>query len=188
MLTKVILEGPLGKRFGRVWNIAVDSPSHALRLIDANKPGVFVWIRDNLRKYANYRIICEYEDGRKEYLDKDEYALRRKAKMIRFVPIVEGSGDQTLRFVAAAVLFVAGFFSGPYAPAVWSMSASLFLTGVANMLAPKPDNSKTEGKTSYYFDGPTNTTQQGVPVQLTYGRCLVGSHTISAAVTVDQLL
>jgi len=42
--------------------------------------------------------------------------------------------------------------------------------------------------TKIILDGPANTTEQGVPVQLIYGRCLVGSHPISMGVTVDQLM
>lgn len=60
------------------------------------------------------------------------------------------------------------------------------------MLTPKTSNnqqtSERKDKTSYYFDGPANTTMQGVPVQLIYGRALVGSHGISAALTIDQLM
>jgi len=71
------------------------------------------------------------------------------------------------------------------------MGASMLISGIAAMLAPKPqkqEQTERKDKTSYFFDGPTNTTVQGVPVQLIYGRCLVGSHAISAKVSVDQLM
>lgn len=187
MLTKVILEGPMGKHFGKVWNLAVDSPAHALRLIDANKPGVFRWIRANLQKYAAYRVVCEYEDGRREHLDNETVKLQCKPKVIRFLPITQGAGNQTLRIVAGIALIAIGFMGG--GPICISAGASLLLSGIAGLLAPKPDKSKDgSGVSSYYFDGPSNTAAQGVPVQLTYGQCLVGSHTVSAAVTVDQLM
>ncbi len=187
MLTKVILDGPLGKQFGKVWELAVNSPSEALRLIDANKPGVFNWIRANLKKYDAYRVLVEYEDGRKEDLDNDSYVLTRKAKSIRFVPVTEGAGN-TFKIVVGIILIVVGFVV-PGAQGLIGLGAGLLLGGIAGMLAPKPDAVKDrESKNSYYFDGPTNTANQGVPVQLSYGRCLIGSHTISAAVTVDQLM
>lgn len=190
MLTKVILNGPMGKQFGKVWDLAVDSPAHALKLIDANKPGVFNWIRANLPKYATYRVTVEYEDGRKEDMDNDSVAMHQKAKTIRFTPMTEGGGA-VARVVIGAVLVALAFVPGFQGASTQLIAAgsAMILGGIVAMLAPKPKvDKKEEGKSSYYFDGPSSTTGQGNPVQLTYGRCLVGGHTISAAVTVDQLL
>lgn len=191
MLTKVILEGPMGKAFGREWELMVNSPNEALRMIDANTPGVFLWIKTNLQKYSHYRVICEYEDGRVEHLNEDDYRLERKCKSIRFVPVVSGAGGGVFQAIIGIVLIVVGvIFEQPW---MIAMGAGMLIGGVAAMLAPKPklnQDQQTERKdsTSYYFDGPANTTMQGVPVQLIYGKCLVGSHSISAAVTVDQLM
>lgn len=194
MLTKVILEGPMGKKFGKEWELDVDSPSEALRLIEANKPGLFAWIKQNLEKYSEYNVVCEYEDGTTESLDDESYKLNRQCKVIRFVPVIKGAGS-IFRVVLGIVLIIVGVFTtifGDYSGSVIMLGVGLLASGVAQMLAPKPkmnDNSGSSGKNegSYFFDGPANTSTQGVPVQLIYGRCLVGSHTISAAVTVDQL-
>ena len=67
----------------------------------------------------------------------------------------------------------------------------VMMGGITELLSPRPkktDQSARQDGTSYFFDGPVNTTQQGVPVPLIYGRVLVGSQAISAKVTVDQLL
>lgn len=192
-LTKVILDGPMGKQFGRTWNLAVESPGEALRLIEANRPGLSAWIKANLAKYSRYKVICEYEDGRKEDLDNETYALNRKAKTIRFVPLVEGASGVG-RIVAGIILIVVAYFfppAAPYAMQLYAAGASMILGGIAQLLAPKPskaDISETEMKSSHYFDGPVNTTQQGVPVPLIYGTCLVGSHAVSASITIDQLM
>lgn len=198
MLTKVILDGPMGKKFGKHWELAVNSPSEALRMIDANKPGLFAWIKTNLEKYERYRVTVTYHDGREEDLSEDEYKLERSVKQIRFTPVVEGAGGDggVWQTVLGIVLVVVGVFTtifGGYSGSVIALGASLFVGGVAQMLAPKPkmgeyDQNERKDKTSYYFDGPANTTMQGVPVQLIYGTCLVGSHSISAALTVDQLM
>ena len=196
MLTKITLDGPMGRKFGKKWELEVNSPSEALRLIDANKPGVFTWIRSNLKKYSRYRVICEYEDGRIEHLSQEEYAFERKCKSIRFVPVIEGAGGNGIfQTIIGIVLIVVGVVFEM--PNLIYAGAAMLIGGVAAMLAPKPkigggvdtmSGSERKDKTSYYFDGPANTTQQGVPVQLIYGECLVGSHSISAAVTVDQLM
>jgi predicted phage tail protein len=194
MLTTVTLYGPLGKEFGRDWQLAVSSPAEALQLIEANKPGVRNWIRNNLSKYDRYKVIIDYHDGKKEHLDQETFALERKVKRIRFVPIVTGAGGGIGKMILGAILIYVGFAvlpGGPLALGVMGAGVSLMLGGIAELISPRPkktDASVREDGTSYFFDGPVNTTQQGVPVPLIYGRVLVGSHAISAKVTVDQLL
>jgi predicted phage tail protein len=188
MLTTIILDGPMGKHFGRKWELVVNSPNEALRMIDANKPGLFAWIKMNIQKYSRYKIICKFEDGREEHLIDEEYQFERKCKSIRFVPVVEGASG-VFRAVLGIVMIVVGFVLQQ--PWLVNMGASMLISGIAAMLAPKPqkqEQTERKDKTSYFFDGPTNTTVQGVPVQLIYGRCLVGSHAISAKVSVDQLM
>lgn len=193
MLTEVILDGPMGKKFGKTWELAVGSPNEALRMIDANKPGVFAWIKTNLDKYERYRVTVTYHDGREEDLSEEEYKLERSVKRIRFTPVIEGAGGNNgiLQTVLGIVLIVVGVVFA--VSNLTYMGAAMVIGGVAAMLAPKPkmgdlEQSERKDKTSYYFDGPANTTMQGVPVQLIYGTCLVGSHSISAALTVDQLM
>ena len=72
MLTEVILDGAMGKKFGRKWELNVTTPSQALKLIYANIPGVFAWIRGNLDRYQNYKVLCEYENGRTEQSHDDD--------------------------------------------------------------------------------------------------------------------
>lgn len=197
MLTKVILEGAMGKEFGREWELSINSPSEALRLIDANKPGLFVWIREHLANFDRYSIVVEYDDGREEELGEDEYVFERKMKSIRFIPIITGASG-AFKAILGVVLIIVGVVINIYYPgsgtALIGMGISLFAGGIAEMLAktPKasgtPENAEYASKASYYFDGPTNTTPQGAPVQLIYGRVLVGSHTISVSATVDQLM
>jgi predicted phage tail protein len=102
---------------------------------------------------------------------------------------VEGA-SAGLRFVVGAVIAVVGAYFGQ----TWAVNigVGLMVGSVIEMLTPKPkmpDTSERKDKTSYYFDGPVNTTAQGVPVPLIYGHNVrVGSHAISAQVTVDQLV
>ena len=194
MLTTVILEGPMGKEFGREWKLDIESPREALCMIDANMPGVFRWIRNNLKKYERYQVVCEYENGQSEALSSAEYTGRHLAKVIRFIPVVEGAGGNggIIQTILGAVLVVVGVWNSN--PQLTAAGLSLMLGGIISMLSPhpsKPDIEKdeaTNGLASYYFDGPTNTTGQGSPVQLIYGRTLVGSHTISVSATIDQLM
>jgi predicted phage tail protein len=196
MLTEVILEGPLGKAFGRKWKFAISSPAEALRMVNANKPGVFIWIRQNLDKYARYRVICEYDKGRTEELDADEYkSIQGSPKRIRFVPLIEGAGAAA-RFIVGAVLVIVGLFTEIFSAGTSTQlviaGAAMMIGSLVEMLSPHPKkkdaSANAQNAGSYYFNGAVNTTEQGVPVQLVYGQMVVGSHAISANVSVDQLM
>lgn len=190
-LTQVILDGPMGKAFGKEWNLAVTTPIQALALIEANQPGIQGWIRNNKDKFSCYRVTITDRHGKKHRVDDSTYQLQRdeQPKSIRFTPVVSGSSAGA-RMVVGAVLIVIGFFAGPAAPFFWSMGVSLMLGGLIELLSPRPkkQNNTSDDGTSYYFNGPVNTTAQGVPVPLVYGRCLVGSQAVSASVTIDQLM
>lgn len=200
MLTKVRLEGSLGKRFGRDWEFDIQTPIEALRMIDANVGGVFAWIKQNLKKYDRYRVICTYEDGSKDSIGPEELTMNKRVTMIRFVPILEGS-SAAARFVIGAILVVVGTFMIGFSwgtlsgPGGWmvGLGASMMVGSAIEMLSPKPnlnggENYESKNKTSRYFDGPVNTTAQGVPVPLIYGeKILVGSHSIYGSVTIQQL-
>lgn len=192
MLTKVVLDGPMGDKFGREWELEVSSPAAALRLIDANVGGLKGWIRDNVPLYSHYRVVCEYEDGRIEQLNDDTFPLERKLKSITFAPQIQGSGG-VVKFVVGALLIIASFYIPGSQAFLLKMGASLMLSGVIEMLTTPPKvggatkQEDVENGTSYYFNGPVNTVSQGVPVQLIYGRVLVGSHPISAFVNIDQI-
>jgi predicted phage tail protein len=125
--------------------------------------------------------------------DRQKGTSRSTVKRIRFVPIVTGAGGGIGKMILGAFLVALSFtpFGAPLAPFLQGAGVSLMLGGVIELISPRPKKqgaSVRQDGTSYFFDGPVNTTQQGVPVPLIYGRVLVGSHAISAKVTVDQLL
>jgi len=76
---------------------------------------------------------------------------------------------------------------------VGSIGVSLVLGGIAQALSPTPGISSLErGREaarleSFSFSGIVNTSQQGLPVPIAYGRVFTGSGVISSALDVDQL-
>lgn len=175
----------MGKNFGKEWEFQVSSPAEALRMIEANQPGLRKWMIANIQTYDAYEVICTYEDGSEEALSDETYnAERGGLAMIRFTPSVMGASS-TIKMVVGAILVVAGvYFEQPW---MVKLGAALILGGVIEALSPRPktgDNGSNSN--SYYFDGPANTEVQGAPVPLIYGRLLVGSHPISASITVDE--
>lgn len=192
MLTKVFFDGLLGKKFGKQWDLDVSNANEALRMVEANKPGLLAWIRDNLAIYSHYRVRCVYTDGREEDLDDDTYTINRKPAEIHFSPVIEGAGGLGQMVMGALLIAVAVFVPG--AQFLMGPGISMLLGGAIAALSSSPAQSITSqaarsDKTSYFFDGPVNTTMQGVPVPLIWGfGVLVGSHAISANLSVDQLL
>jgi predicted phage tail protein len=132
-------------------------------------------MRKHAQKFSHYAIICKSGDRTEEFSEQQYLEQQGQYDEIRFVPIVEGAGA-VFRIVVGIVIIIAGWGN----PAAISVGASLILGGIAEMLAPKPKTSKggaaAENKDSHYFGGPVNTEEQGIPVPLIYGRCLVGSH------------
>lgn len=198
MLTKVTLGGVMGKKFGKTWNLSVESPAEALRMIEANSPGVKAWVIANKEKYAHYEVICERVDGTSERLSEDTFKCSGKFKSIKFVPMVEGSWGGIFQVVVGAVMVAASFIApfvgmGAASPYLLAAGVSMMVGGVIQMLSPRPALNATAGTTntdnsiaSDYFDGPSNTERQGSPVPLIYGRMLVGSHTISSSISIDE--
>ena len=191
MLVDVYLHGELGRKFGREWKLSARSPSHALRLIEANSKGLLDWIRSKASKYTHYSVICEFKDGTRKRLTDEDYLLNQgNLKRLHFAPVTIGAGGKNggiIRAVVGAVMIVAGAYFGQG----WAvqMGVGLMVGGIAEMLAPKPKKQDgADRRTSHYFNGTEQTESQGAPIQLIYGRCLVQGVPISVSTTVDQLL
>ena len=190
MLVEVCLHGEMGKKFGRKWNVAARNPSHALRIINANVGGSLLgWIRSKASKFTHYKVVCEYEDGTKETLSEENYELERgRIKRMRFTPVIEGAGGGKsggiVQTIIGVVLIVVGIYTSN--PALVMQGAMMVFGGISQLLAPKAK--KGDRKTSHYFNGTTQTQEQGAPIQLVYGRCLVSGSPISVSMTVDQLI
>ena len=76
------------------------------------------------------------------------------------------------------------------APMMLSMGVSMALGGVSQMLSPQQRglsaNDGPDNGASYNFNGPVNTSAQGNPVPVLYGRMIVGSAVISAGIYAED--
>lgn len=192
MLTKIYLEGAMGRNFGREWTLDIHTPAEAFQLIQANIPRFGQWIRDNLKRYEKCMIICKYADGRIEALDEKTMLMHKEAKEIHFVPTVYGAG-KWMGAIVGAVMVVVGAICCCI-PGFQPLGASLIVSGAGMLISTivtaimgrtKKNDNEEEG-TSYYFNGAQNTTRQGVPVPLIFGRCKVGSAVISSSINVSD--
>jgi predicted phage tail protein len=123
--------------------------------------------------------------------------------VIRIAPVVAGAAKSGLgQVLLGAALITAAIFMPPsigaislfgsatVASVVGSIGVSLVLGGVAQMLSPPKDlspGSQDTSSPSYAFNGAVNTTAQGNPVPVGYGRLIVGSAVISAGISTQDI-
>ena len=91
---------------------------------------------------------------------------------------------------AASGVAGAGLFGTSAGAAVGAFGISLALGGVAQMVAGTPKGlgiqDSPDNRASYGFNGPVNTTAQGNPVPLGYGRMIVGSAVVSSGIYAED--
>ncbi len=73
--------------------------------------------------------------------------------------------------------------------------AMMALTGVSQLISPTPQASQAaytnferpEARTSFIYGGAVNTSEQGGPIPILYGRMRIGSTLVAASVSTDQV-
>lgn len=191
-LRTVRLYGKLGARFGRVHRLAVNSVAEAIRALCVLLPGFEREMMTSGDRGVSYACFLATNNVIDEALQapagQDE---------IRIAPVIRGAKRGGLfQTVLGVALIAASFidfgFSASIVLAMQVAGAGLALGGVFQMLAPTQQSLSTadrpENGASYNFNGPVNTTAQGNPVPLGYGKKIVGSAVVSAGIySEDQM-
>lgn len=203
----VILLGELGKRYGRRHLLDVKSPAEAVRALCANFKDFASFVSSSHERNVAYRVINVRDDVGIDELHNPS------GQRITITPVIIGAnfisnawkstvGKVLLGTAIVAAAFLtggasiaaSGFLAGGITTTFWggvalSVGVSLALGGVAQMLAPQPKSSgpQEEQQPSYVFNGAVNTTAQGQPVPVGYGRMIVGSAVISAGISVEDI-
>lgn len=178
----VKLYGELGRRFGRVHRFDVASPAEAVRALSANFHG---FERALLAHPIGFHVLA----GRDDRADRDSLAEPvGEGETIKIIPATAGSKNGLLQTILGVVLVVAGTYFGQG----WAvqLGVGLILGGVAQMLTPTPKYQAAQDDqtvNSYVFSGPVNTSAQGVPVPVGYGRMIVGSAVVSLGLSIQDL-
>lgn len=97
-----------------------------------------------------------------------------------------GLGTSATGLIGASGIYAAGAYGSA---ALGLIGASLVLSGVAQMISPQPDFGSFDESAqleSFFFSNVVNTSKQGLPVPIAYGRVVVGSAVISSGLDVDQ--
>lgn len=189
----VLLLGELGKKFGRKFQLDIKNPAEAVRALCVNFPELEKHLVDSDKRNIGYRVIVGKSDQKVEDLHNPS-----GNQVIKFVPVLMGAkSGGVFGVIAGAILVAVGvaanyFFPGnPVSPYLINAGVAMMIGGVIQMLTPLPktpkDEDRPDNKPSYVFNGAVNTTAQGYPVPVGYGRMIVGSAVISAGIVAEEL-
>jgi predicted phage tail protein len=193
-----------------------DTPAQAIKALCVNFPGLDKWLIDSEQDGVGYRVtigkekIGEAEAGTLllPWSEREVFSITPVIAgagsgassifagigLIALSFLLPGAGlfgATSLFGAAAATAGTAGALT-TIGTVLSSVGVSLILGGVAQMISPAPRFSGLErGKEaarleSFSFSGIVNTTQQGMPVPVCYGRAYVGSAVISSGLDVVQ--
>lgn len=198
----VVLLGELGKKFGRRHRFEINNPAEAIRALCVNHQGFESHLLESADRGIAYRVIVGKDDVEAERLHDPS-----GRQQIKIVPVIAGAGGKFGQVILGAALlgiawwnpagimattlFSAGGTTVTLASLSVNVGLGLVLGGVAQMLSPQPradsPAERPENQPSYAFNGAVNTTAQGQPVPIGYGKLVVGSAVISAGIDVDQV-
>lgn len=187
----VKLLGELGKKFGSTYKFDIANPAEAVRALCANNSTFKKHLIESEKRGVAYKVMV----GSDQISEKELHNPSGK-NVIKFIPVLQGSGGNGgfFQVILGAVLIAASFVV-PSAASPYFLNAGIAMVigGVVQMLTPIPstnisdDNNRPDNKPSYTFNGAVNTSAQGYPVPIGYGRMIVGSAVISAGITVEEL-
>ncbi|MES1927560.1 tail assembly protein [Salinisphaera sp. T31B1] len=183
MLRTIYLHGALAQ-FGESFALDVRDPAEACRALAAQIPGFRKAVEDGRWHVFRGPLLARND------LDEDGVHVGLgRAKEVHIMPVAEGAGD-VFNIVAGVALIAAAPFTGG---ASLYAGGALVLTGITGMLTTQPkvdsysDRERPDQRPSFIFDGPTNTSTQGLPVPLVYGRMRVGSIVVSASLSAEDI-
>ena len=186
------------------FELDVATPAEAVKCLCVNFPGLQQWLIDSEQRGMVFRASV----GRERIHNDDMSAAVMpwsEREVFSIAPVVVGAGRGAGRIllgvglVALGFLGGGGFFGAAFAKnlglfaALKTVGTTLALGGVAQLISPQPTMSPLErGKEaarleSFSFSGIVNTSQQGLPVPITYGRAFAGSAVLSAGLDTVQL-
>lgn len=187
----IVLNGQLGKQFGRRHYFDVATAAEAVRALVANFPAVEKHLMN--AKCLGYRV--KLHDA--PVMNREQLHHPVGGSTITFTPVLSGAKKQGVgQIITGAILVAAAvignvFFPGnPVSPYLMNAGIAMIIGGTAQMLSPTPKSDdpseRPENKPSYAFNGPINTTAQGHPVPVGYGRLIVGGAVISAGISTEE--
>ena len=190
VMTRIELSGVLAKTFGRVHHRVIRTTQEAGVALAATIPGFERFMIDSKEKGLTFAVF----KGKKN-IGADDLGYPVTGEIIRIAPVIEGSKKagllQTIlgTVIVAASIWMPGL-SIAASNMMFAVGASMATGGVIQMLSPQlgglASKESPDNKASYAFGGVTNTTSQGYPVPLLYGKRRIGGASISAGIYIED--
>jgi|TARA_R100000479_G_scaffold36568_2_gene16176 predicted phage tail protein len=206
--------GALRKRLGQCrFEFEAETPAQAIRALCVNFPGLDKWLIDSEKDGVGYRVTIGKEHVAKDLGPLMMPWSEREVFSI--TPVIAGAGrgfGSILLGVAligvaiassGAGLFAggslgfgstaaagAGTLGGSLAVAAGNIGIGLVFMGIAQSISPQPevpDFDESAQLESFTFSNVVNTSKQGLPVPIVYGRVFAGSAIISSGTDVDEV-
>ena len=206
-LRTIRLHGELGRLFGSVHRLAVQSSAEAVRALSVIIPGFKQYLISSKDRGLAFAVFYG-----KRNIGQDELGHPPGAADIRIAPVVQGSkssgGLQVvlgIALMAAATIATGGvgglaiagaggwggaLAAGGFAGASAMFGLSLAIGGIAQMVTGQQaridSGEAVDNRPSYNFSGIKNTVTQGNPVPLCYGEMTVGSAQLSLGIRAED--
>lgn len=208
--------GALRKRLGQCrFEFDVTTPAQAIKALCVNFPGLEKWLIDSEKDGVGYRVAIRKEKVSKDDLTPLLLPFSDR-EVFSITPVVAGAGRGAGSILAGALLITAAVLIAPLATtgagflglgqglaattaaakfaavassAAGTLGIGLALNGVAQAISPQPglnDIDESVQLESFSFSNVVNTSRQGLPVPIAYGRVFVGSAVISSNLNVSK--
>lgn len=188
MLKTVKLHGILGEKFGREFELAVESTTEAVKALCVQIPGFESFMANAHLQGIKFAV---YLDDRN--IGLDDLDLKTNSSIIRISPVIDGAKNSSIiQVVVGVIMIAAAFWTGGTSLAAWGAmqaalagaGAALLLGGVSQMMMPAApsnmDANQDGNKPNFGFGGAVTTIAQGYPVPILYGQREIGGFVISA--------
>ena len=208
--------GALRKRLGQCrFEFDVATPAQAIKALCVNFPGLDKWLIDSEQDGVGYRVAVSKEKATEEnvapllmpFSDREVFSITpvvagagRGANQILIgaaliavaiaVPTAAGLTFSGFSATAAASAGTAATLGGTLAAAAGNLGIALVLGGIAQSISPQPETPSLDESVqleSFTFSNVVNTSRQGMPCPIAYGRLFVGSAVLSSGLDVDQV-
>ena len=189
--------GALKERLGGQGTFELDvfNPAEAIKALCSNFPGLDKWFIDSGEDGIVYRVLLGETELGEDNIENFFYPWSEK-DVFHITPVLAGSGG-FFRAVAGIALIGIGIATGGagfalFSKAGWAaagfmtkamvgMGAMMALGGISSMLTPVPKHpAEAQKLQSFSFSGIQQTSMQGGPVPIVYGKCFIGSAVLSA--------
>ncbi|MES1953521.1 tail assembly protein [Salinisphaera hydrothermalis] len=189
MLRDIYLHNRLAKEYGDHYRLDVETPREAVWALSMQLPG----FRESIEA-GSWHVLRGPLDAEND-LDLEGTALTfGRTQEMHLIADGQGAGKGIFETIAGVALIAVGAatweFGGEY---LAYAGGAMLAGGVTQMLSKTPstgDYSSRESaaqRPSFIFNGATNTSTQGLPVPLIYGRMRVGSVVVSAGLDAEQI-